>query len=164
MRKPKATSAEGRRAALVANYFEKTGLLEWVAHNVIIGGIHGDDMDDVFPPPDSEDRGPMQADFEAVGVKSRAQFEKLAVAMPATVLGVLRGNVRGNGTNKQKACVLMLGWQLGCELIEWMGGTGAFFETKGFFEGKRDEDLEDVEEAYRAACAMLRMSVAYVGQ
>ena len=163
MRKPRATSAEGKRAALIADHFEKTGLLEWVAHNVIIGGLDGKDMDDVFPR-DSEEHGSMQADFEAVGVKSRAQLEALAVVMPATVLGVLRGNVRGKGTNRQKACVLMLGWQLGCELIEWMGGTRSFFKTKEFFDGKREKDLENVEEAYRAACAMLEMSVAYVGQ
>ena len=100
-----------------------------------------------------------QDDFEAVGVKSRAQFEEWAAEMPATLLGVLRGEFEGQGSVQQRATVLMLGWQLGCELTEWMGGVREHFAYIG---GERDKDLENVEEVYKLACSMLGMEPSYI--
>jgi len=100
-----------------------------------------------------------QDDFEAVGVTSREQFEQWAEEMPATLLSVLRGKYEGKGSVQQRATVMMLGWQLGCELTEWMGGPSHHFDC---YSGKRNKDLEDVTEAYRIACAMLGMGTDYI--
>ena len=101
-----------------------------------------------------------QDDFEAVGVTSREQFEQWAEELPATLLGVLSGKFEGEGSVQQRATVMMLGWQLGCELTEWMGGPSHHFDCCD--NSGRNKDLEDVTEAYRIACAMLGMGTDYI--
>ena len=170
------------RAALVANYLEKTGVLTMISDNILAGGQHGADADAAFledhetrlerylkggehrsardaDAPTADERAELQDDFESAGVTSFKQFMELAVDMPETVIGILRGEFEERGTDKQRACLLMLGWQLGCELTEWHGGPKEHF---ALYEGTRRENLEDVEAAYRLACAIARVEPLFV--
>lgn len=170
------------KGAQFADYLEATGFLHFIEENIREGGSSGDDASEVFPDyhaelefylrdrpyrsaddedaPDKGARGDFQDDFEAIGVTSREQFDEFAEKLPDTVLGVLRGQIEGReGSTQQRACVLMLGWQLGCDRTEWKGGPQEFFSC---YSGERNPQLEDVIKAYRIACDVLGMDTSYV--